>query len=320
LKCRLAKPRVEVVEAAPAVSAQAIPNRAGRRTEVAVNPRTERHEVTRKRVLYEAPGADKVTIRQGLEYSRTDDLVRTLDVYYPPEWTGATSAPAVLFVSGLSDLGARAFLGCCINEMEGYISWGRLVAASGLIGVTYRTGPDPAADTGAVLEHLRTRGGTLGIDAARLGLWACSSHVPNALGQVMDRSQSIACAVLCYGFMLDLDGATGVADARRSLPFANPSAGKTVDDLPPDVPLFIARAGRDVNPGLNDSIDRFLSHAVRRNLPVTFVNHPAGPHAFDLDDDSDTTRAIVKGILTFLRLQLVGSSRVAHPERGSGRI
>src|SRR5437773_7130935 len=67
---------------------------------------------------------------------------------------------------------------------------------------------------------------------------------------------------------------------------------KSVDDLPDDVPLFIARAGRDEMPGLNETLDRFAAKALDRNLPITMVNHANGPHAFDLVDDSDMSHEI----------------------------
>jgi hypothetical protein len=43
---------------------------------------------------------------------------------------------------------------------------------------------------------------------------------------------------------------------------------------------------------------------VGANLPLTFVNHPSGPHAFDLFDDSETSREIVRRALSFLRFHL----------------
>jgi hypothetical protein len=208
-------------------------------------------------------------------------------------------------VSGLSDIGAQAFLGCRINEMQSVISWARLIAASGLIAITYSTGEDPAADTRTVSNHLHAHGSTLGIDTSRLAVWACSSHVPNALGQLIEHPHSFACAVLCYGFMLDLDEAKDVAEAQRTWRFANTCAGKTIDDLPRDTSLFIARAGQDAVPHVNESIDRFLTHALRRNLPVTVVNHHKGRHAFDIEDNSHATRAVVKQVLVFLELQLL---------------
>ena len=87
--------------------------------------------------------------------------------------------------------------------------------------------------------------------------------------------------------------------------FANPVAGKSVADLRPDLPLFVARAGQDEFPHLNETLDRFLAHVLARNLPITFVNHPTAPHAFDLVDDTETSREIVRQILAFLRFQLV---------------
>ena len=62
---------------------------------------------------------------------------------------------------------------------------------------------------------------------------------------------------------------------------------------------------RSTNPYLNDSIDAFLTHALRRNLPMTFVNHHAGPHAFDLEDDGESSRAVVLQILAFLESTLL---------------
>jgi len=39
---------------------------------------------------------------------------------------------------------------------------------------------------------------------------------------------------------------------------------------------------------------------------VTLVNHPNGPHAFDLMDDSETSREVVRRVLGFLKFHLVG--------------
>jgi hypothetical protein len=116
--------------------------------------------------------------------------------------------------------------------------------------------------------------------------------------------------VFSYGCLLDLDGATDVADAARQFGFANPGAGRTVADLRRDVPLFITRAGRDQFPAMNASIDSFIRQALQENLPITFVNHAEGPHAFDLFDDSRTSRDILRQTLLFLRQHLTaeGSS------------
>jgi acetyl esterase/lipase len=133
---------------------------------------------------------------------------------------------------------------------------------------------------------------------------AFSGHVPNALSLLMRARQSVACAVLCYGYMLDLEGSTSVADAAAMFRFVNPCAGRSVADLPVDTPLFIARAGHDETPRLNEALDRFVTAALAHNLPITLANHAAGPHAFDIIQDSAASRQIITQILAFLRNNL----------------
>lgn len=104
--------------------------------------------------------------------------------------------------------------------------------------------------------------------------------------------------------MLDLKKATGVAEAATQFGFVNPCAGKSVVDLPRDLPLFIARAGQENMPNLNESIDLFLAAAIAHNLPISFANYASAPHAFDLFDDSETSREMIKRILGFLQFHL----------------
>ena len=265
---------------------------------------TQQEHISKKRVVYTLPGIGAVTVRRDEAYRVTDTGVLAMDLYYPPDSTAGARTPAVVFVTGFNDAGAQRMLGCRMKEMASYISWGQLAAASGLVGITY-TNSEPATDVHAVLQHLRQNAAALDIDETRIGVWACSGNVPTALSALMKGGQdSLKCAVLCYPYVLDVDGSTGIADAARQFGFVNPSAGKSVDDLPRDVPLFIARAGQDQMPGLNHALDRFLAGALACNLPVTFVNHPTGPHAFDLFDDSDASREIIRRILAFLQFHL----------------
>ena len=261
--------------------------------------------ISQKRVVYTMPGVDAVTVRRDEAYRAADGDALAMDLYYPPRSKSGARTPAVIFVTGFSDVGAQRMLGCRLKEMGSYISWAQLGAASGLVAITY-TNREAAADVHAVLRHVRQNAASLNIDENRIGVWACSGNGPTALSVLMQDAQDwLKCAVLCYPYTLDLDGATGVADAARQWGFVNPCAGKSVADLPRDVPLFIARAGQDQMPGLNETLDRFLVQALTRNLPVTFVNHAAAPHAFDLFDDSETSREIIRRILSFFQFHLL---------------
>jgi dienelactone hydrolase len=267
---------------------------------------TQRHDIAKKRVVYQMPAEHAVTIRRDVEYRITDAGALTMDIYHPHDSKSEAMIPAVIFVSGYPDPGVQKRIGCKGKEMESYISWGQLTAASGLVAITYSTGKEPAADIHALLQYVRQNAAVLGIDENRIGLWACSGNVPNALSVMMQETlEYLKCAVLCYGCMLDLDGDAYIAEATKIWGFVNPCAGKSVEDLPHDIPLFIARAGRDEMPHLNETLDRFLGKALTRNLPVTFVNYPEGPHAFDVLHDSETSREIIRQILAFMRFHLL---------------
>ena len=68
--------------------------------------------------------------------------------------------------------------------------------------------------------------------------------------------------------------------------------------------LLIASARADATPGVNASIDRFTRYAATSGLDVEVVEHPTGPHAFDVLEDSDTSRAVIRRIVGFLRDRL----------------
>jgi hypothetical protein len=104
--------------------------------------------------------------------------------------------------------------------------------------------------------------------------------------------------------MLDLDGAAGVADAAETFRFTNPTVGRRMVDLPQDMALFVVRAGQEQFAGLNDSIDRFVAKAVGDNRPITLINYARGIHSFDILQDSEASREIIRQALSFLRSQL----------------
>ena len=74
-----------------------------------------------------------------------------------------------------------------------------------------------------------------------------------------------------------------------------------VSTLPP---MFIARAGLDEVPTMNDSIDRFVREAISRNASIIVVNHPRGVHGFDNQTDDERSREIIRNAIDFMKLHL----------------
>ena len=270
-----------------------------------------------RRVCLQLDGMDDVTVRRDVAYGPPDARL-TMDVYYPPDQTdeGPTFAkatagrrwPAVIIVAGYPGAMEPRPTTLTYKEIGWTVSMCQLIAVSGMVALAY-TNRDPVADLRALFEHIHDGARSLRIDPVRIGVIAVSGNVPTALTTIMqDASRTPACAVFGCGCLLDLDGATDVADAARQFGFANPGVGRTVADLRRDVPLLITRAGRDQFPAMNASIDRFIRQGLVENLPITFVNHAEGPHAFDLFDDSRTSRDILRQTLRFLRQHLTAES------------
>lgn len=250
---------------------------------------------TTARLAYDLDAADRVTVERDHIYT-TEAGPLPFDLYRPPQ--ASAPRPAVVFVSGYPDPGLAAMLGKPLREWASYVDWARLVAASGAVGVTYAN-REPG-DVAALLRHLRAEAGALGIDPERIGVWACSGNVPTALALLA--RERIACAALLYGYTLDLEGASEVADAARQFWFAAPPVA--LDELPREAPMLVVRAGRDATPGLDASLTRFVAAARARSLAITAIDHPEAPHAFDVVDDSPTTRAVIGAVLAFLRRSL----------------
>jgi hypothetical protein len=115
----------------------------------------------------------------------------------------------------------------------------------------------------------------------------------------------LKCAVFLYACTLDGPNGNVVGAAARQFGFANPSVQLTIDDLPGTTHLMVVRAGKDAFPELNATLDRFAADALRRNLPVTIINHADASHAFDLIDDGRESQHVIRQVLAFARFRLL---------------
>jgi acetyl esterase/lipase len=255
--------------------------------------------IAKQRVVFELPDMEKVAVQTNVPYGRANTRQR-MDIYRPHGITAAL--PAVLFVTGYPDAGAEKMVGSPLKEMAAYVCWARLVASIGLVGILYEN-EEPVADARTLLDHLRAHSKLLGLDTKHFGVWSCSGNVPNALG-LLAENPDFGCAALCYGFTMDFDGHSEVADGASQFGFAK------APNLPaaalPRIPMLLVRAGRDEVPGLNPALDRFVIHALGANLPLTLINYPDGPHAFDIVDRTVGSVATIRQILGFLRTHLIG--------------
>src|ERR1051325_6671422 len=208
-------------------------------------------EVARKQVVYRIPGMDDVQARRDIVYKTTAAGPLLMDVYYPPGATSRAAVPVVAIVLGYPDPegGGRTF--------GPLTSWARLIAMSGIAAAIYGTS-SPDDDVRDAFAFLRGHADSLGIDSERVGVYAASANVSVALSLLM-RDASFKCAVLLNGYTFDVDGSTAFAEASRQYGFANATAGRSIDELPVGVPLFVLRAGREHGPGINEALDQLAA-------------------------------------------------------------
>jgi acetyl esterase/lipase len=280
----------------------------------------EENALLRQRVVYTIPGMKKARVEKDILYKTVEDLELKLDVYYPADHTKSV-LPAVVLVHGD---GPQEFLKD-IKDSGQYVSWGQLIAASGLVAVTanhrstegLHNVAGVANDVDDLLSYIRDHSKKLHIDGEKLGIWTASAGGPFGLRAGLFETPPFINSIVCYyGFpalKAYYDGLYGGSEEgiAQTPPifseddFAEFSASESILNRTGDVPpIFIARAGLDY-PILNQALDSFVGDALSQNVELTLMNHPTGQHGFDIRDDDARSSEIIQATLEFLQTHLL---------------
>ena len=239
------------------------------------------------------PGMEQVQVHN-VQYSSSTGKPLLMDLYYPTDGGNATGYPVVVFVNGFRTSAVD------FRNHNSYQSWGRLVAADGMVGVAYDT--ERPEDLGALIAFLKENADELEIDPERIGLWSKSSHVPTALWYAMQENEKdVKFLVSYYGVMLSPD------NYQRELHNTQCRSWgcygdelKDVERIRTDLPLFIVRAGRD-HPDLNDIIDHFMELVSGTDVQATYIDHEDGQHEFDTGMKDERSIEIIGQTLEFMK-------------------
>ena len=248
-----------------------------------------------REIVYKIPEMESIIIEEDIGYKIHGDSSLILDLYLPAK-TDKQKLPAVVLVPGFHTKRID------LTNTGQYTSWSKLIAGSGLIAVTYET-VEPTLDINDLINFLRDKSDSLNIDKDQINLWSCSGNVPTALTYILNNKfDYLKCGVLYYGLMF--------SEGFEHLPYWD-SVALSMDLMSPRVnwnyeinsktPLLVVRAGLENTPFLNQAIDEFLLKANENNLPVTFINYPEGQHGFDIYDDNDKSREIIKYTITYFK-------------------
>lgn len=257
-----------------------------------------------KRIVYEVPGMKSVRVKKNLVYKRAGESDLQMDVYSPK--TSRGRLPAVLFVHGGR---IPPNLLTTPKDWAVYVSFGELMAASGFVGVnfnhrfhTWESLADSQADVMDAMKYVRDNAATLGVDPEKIVLWTISAGGIFLSRPLQERPPYLK-SIVAYYTQLDLQTSRATTPATVS--------DETLRDFSPVYhlektaagnlpPMFIARAGLD-NATLNAGLDRFVQVALNKNASVEVMNHATGHHGFDIEDNNDRSREILKRTIEFLK-------------------
>lgn len=241
----------------------------------------------------ELPGMEQVQVHN-VQYSSSNGKPLSMDLYYPIDGRSESGYPVVVFVIGFRTSAID------YRNHSGYQSWGRLVAADGMVGVAYDT--ERPEDLGALIAYLKENAEELEIDPERIGLWSCSSHVPTALWYAMQEDEKdVKFLVSYYGFMLSPDNYQREVHNTQCRSWGcYGDELMDVERIRTDLPLFIVRAGRDV-PDLNDIIDHFMGLVSGTDVQATYIDHEDGQHGFDTEMRDERSIEIIEMTLEFMK-------------------
>jgi len=239
------------------------------------------------------------------------------DVFLPPPSRDGKRRAGVIFIHGGLVPGTQRV--SPKDDLPSYREWGNLVATAGLVGITFShrlttaDNVDVAADdVMELLRVIRARAAEWQLDPDRLCVAVFSAGGPLASLFLRETRQSgVQCVAMYYPF-LDTEHASVSSEFRRAYP---PARVAELARFSPRLallangarvpPMLLARGGRDVIPGINASIERFVQAALWVNAPLDLYVHPTGEHGFDMTAVPDArAREIVAATLEFFRRHL----------------
>jgi acetyl esterase/lipase len=257
-------------------------------------------------IVYSVPGMDKAEVRTNIVYKKDGTNEMKLDVYMPPNLAADERRPVIFFIHG-GPLGANPSPGA--KEWPFYKSYGRLLAASGFVGVAldhrYVSGSPKDMETSfsdveAAIQFIRSNAAANHVDPERVALWAFSGGGPHLSIGLRGNTPYIRCLLSFYGILEVNNSSSGSSNAPQSMEEFSPVAylQKPQKNLPS---VLIARAGLDRVAGLNAGTDLFVSKMLALGGDINLLVHPFGRHGFDGADDDDQSRDIIAAAIDFLK-------------------
>lgn len=259
-------------------------------------------ELHQKPIFYQIPEMKDVVCHKGEIYYSADNMDLEADIYTPPGLSRSSKLPLVILTNNYPETFWNNS-SVTFKDWQMIISWSKLIAASGMVAVAYQTNYSPS-EADSLISYLSRNAAKFNIDINRMAVFGCSANALAAQSLTQNDEYDIKCAIYYYGVLLTPDQKYyAELDTISSYGFYF-SGLRKISKIPKNIPLMVVRAGMDQYPIINEAMDHFVAEAIRSNAQLTFINYSEGQHDFDVLDDTEESRLIIRQTVDFLTTHL----------------
>ena len=202
---------------------------------------------------------------------RQDRLL--MELYYPPDFNFKKKLPAIILYSDHRTL---------IDETP-YVSWAQLIAASGMIAITYQGTVVCEEDFIDLAHYIKKQETFLGVNSRMIGILAGEAGIVRFAVTISTRIEDIPLQIRC-----------AVCRIGRLPP---PS------EFAPDFPVVILNAGQG-HDGIKHSVERYVKDATNLEINYKILEYTDGVHKFDVRQNTPKSREIIQQIIAFYKEEL----------------
>ena len=260
-------------------------------------------ERANKQIVLKINDLKNVIIKKNVKYGEMNNNSLLFDIFYPVIKSSSDLFPVVIFFSGYSISSMQKMFGTHFKELGQYLSWSKLITSLGFVAITYDA-ENPDTDFDSLLDYLLKNANSLRINPNKLCFWSCSANCLIGSFKLKKEYESyIKCSIFYYGLFYHNEIKDYILETSKRLGIIIPN--NITDDYSsfPNIPTLIVRSGLDKEQ-TNRSIGLLVDKLISKNIPITFINYSLGHHAFDIQDDVEESRTIIKTTLEFITKNL----------------
>jgi predicted esterase len=246
--------------------------------------------IAKKKICFPIPENMDITVHKDIIYTHPGRLQLGCDIYSPAQKD--TPAPCVILFQG----DAPDFILKDSRNWGIFQSYGRLLAAHGITAVAFtrrssqneKRYNDAEEDITALMDFIQVHASSYNIDKDRIILWTFSFGALLGISWALPRPKPYIKGIVSYYGLL-------ASKNPRHSPVDNLGTMKSLD-----FPILLAKGEKDMQ-RIKQSNDLFYTIAKNKSIDITFLSHESGGHSFDVLNDNERTREIIKETLEFVK-------------------